>query len=202
MKEALRQMDKTLEYYDENAQSYYNNTINLDMGTTMNRFLAYLKEGDTILDLGCGSGRDSKVFIDKGFNVVSVDGSRKMCELAEKYIGQKVLCRTFEEIIWKDTFNGIWACASLLHVPDIKMKTVIQNLKDSLKIGGVLYCSFKLGYEEREEGKRTFNDYDMHSLLSTLSINGFEVLEIFVTDDIRENRKGEQWINAIARKYK
>ncbi len=91
-------MNDTISYYNQNAEEYFNKTVNVSMQELYDQFEAYLKPGDKILDLGCGSGRDSRYFLSKGYDVVSVDGSKAMCNLAETYIGKKVRNITFEKL--------------------------------------------------------------------------------------------------------
>ena len=86
------------------------------MQNLYDKFEIYLKSGDKILDLGCGSGRDSKYFLSKGYDVVSVDGSIEICRLAEKYIGKYVRNIFFDELDYVNEFDAVWASASLLHV--------------------------------------------------------------------------------------
>lgn len=74
-------MNQTITYYNQNAEEYFNKTVNVSMQALYDQFEAYLNPGDKILDLGCGSGRDSKYFLSKGYEVVSVDGSIEMCRL-------------------------------------------------------------------------------------------------------------------------
>lgn len=194
------EINKNIKYYNDNAKEFFNSTFGADMSETIDRFLKYLNKGDRILDFGCGSGRDSKTFIEKGFSVVAMDGSEKLCQLARTILGPAVLHMRFEEIMWDNDFDGVWACASLLHVPKQQMDEIVNKLYKSLKDNGVLYCSFKLGTDERETNERSFSDYDMQSLLSLLQSHDFEVLELFITGDVRSDRKNEKWINAIAKK--
>ena len=72
-------------------------------------FLSYIPKGGTILDLGCGSGRDSKAFIEQGYAVEAVDGSQEMCKVASEYIGQKVICARFQDYKPNKLFDGVWA---------------------------------------------------------------------------------------------
>ena len=148
----------TLSYYDENAAAFCEGTRNADMSEMRGRFLQYLKPGTLILDAGCGSGRDSKAFMESGYRVVAMDGSKEMCRQTSKYLGQEVQCRRFEEIDERNVYGGIWACASLLHVPYELLPKVIARLVAALVDGGVLYASFKYGEEEREAGGRYFTD--------------------------------------------
>ena len=98
-----------------------------------------------ILDLGCGSGRDSMYFIEEGFDVTAVDGSEALCELAKIEIGQEVQNIRFEELEFDNVFDGVCACASLLHVSKNDIEDVLNKLYDSLKKNGILYASFKYG---------------------------------------------------------
>lgn len=109
--------NRTLDYYNENAEAFFQNTACADMRHLYKRFLPLIPAGGRILDLGCGSGRDSRYFIEQGFQVTAADGSEALCRLASRYIGQEVLCMDFRDLAFKNCFDGVWACASLLHVP-------------------------------------------------------------------------------------
>lgn len=193
-------MNQTLSYYNEHGEEYCAATAGADMSLCRDKFMTCLPEGAYILDAGCGSGRDSKVFMDNGFAVTAMDASEKMCEEAEKLLGQNVLQLSFEEMNFHNEFDGIWACASLLHVAKSEINMVMKNLRTALKPNGILYASFKYGTEERIAQGRLFNDYDEGSLITLLENNGFTVCDIFITEDVRKMRQGENWVNAIAKK--
>lgn len=193
-------MDKTINYYDDNAIEFSQGTMNADMSASRQRFLTYVNRGKRIMDAGCGSGRDALAFIEAGYNVVAMDASKKLCEIASQSIGQEVLCMRFEEIDFESQFDGIWACASLLHVRKSDIENVLQKLYVALKPRGVMYLSFKYGDSERESNGRFFNDYTEETLKVLMETSGYEVLEIYVTEDVRANRMGEKWVNGIVRK--
>lgn len=215
-KRLIEQQRKTIFYYDENAGDFCASTKDADMSETRNRFLQYLQPGGKILDAGCGSGRDSKYFLEHGYQVTSMDASENMCCLAGEYLGQSVQCRRFEEITEKNAYDGIWACASLLHVPYALLPEVIAKLGDALTDEGVLYASFKYGGEgtllqrkERESKGRYFTDLTENGFWEILSESeeyrgesGYqiEVLECFITGDVREGREQEKWLNVVGRK--
>ena len=192
-------MNQTVVYYEEHAAEFCKNTLDADMTYCQNKFLKYLAPQSHILDAGCGSGRDSKVFADMGHCVTAMDASPKICAEAEKVLGQKVLCWSFEELEMEKMFDGIWACSSLLHVPKNKMPDVLHRLKRALKDEGILYASFKCGDGEVIKQGRHFSNYDEETLRKLMEDAGFEVLELFVTEDVREDRSGEQWVNGIGR---
>ena len=190
-------MNQTISYYDKNAEEFCKNTIDADMSFCRDKFLNYLKTGATILDAGCGSGRDSLAFKQLGYQVTAMDASSEICKEAEKVLGQKVICKTFEELEHEKAYDGIWACASLLHVSKERMREVLKRLNRALKDGGVLYASFKYGDEEKIVNGRLFSYYDEQSLRVLIEENGFEVLEVFVTQDVREDRQEEKWVNVV-----
>lgn len=212
--ESREKQERTISYYDENAATFCEGTRNADMSETRGRFLQYLKPNALILDAGCGSGRDSKAFMEGGYRVVAMDGSKEMCRQASAYLGQEVQCRRFEEIDEKEVYDGIWACASLLHVPYELLPKVIASLIAALVDGGVLYASFKYGEEEREVGGRYFTDLMEDGWKKVLEeaeeeMKGnksgskkLETIECFVTGDVREGRGGEKWLNVVGRKKK
>ncbi len=188
------------DYYDTHADSFVLQTVNVDMTPLYARFLAHLPEKARILDAGCGSGRDAKAFLNVGHDVVAMDASIEMARRAAVLIGQPVLHIRFEDIEFSDEFDGIWASASLLHVPRTSMVSVLQRLCKALKAGGTLYMSFKLGTEERIKDGRLFNDQDENSLATAISqVSGLEILDLWRTVDRRPGRDHEHWLNCIAR---
>lgn len=191
----------SIEYYNKNAEEFYNATASADMSETCNKFLKYIAPGGKILDAGCGSGRDSLYFIKHGYKVVSIDASEEMVRLSSKLTGQQTLLMKFEDVDFKDEFDGIWACASLLHVPKAKIKSVMTKLVQALKENGVFYGSFKYGEGEEFRGERLFNFYDENSLKSLLGeIKQLEILEIWITEDVRPGKEGEMWANCLCRR--
>ena len=109
-------MDKTLEYYNEKAQEFVKNTVSVNFTDTQDLFLEYLPENGCILDFGCGSGRDTKYFKDKGYKIEAIDGSEELCQIASEYSGIKVECMLFQDLNENDQYDGIWACESILHL--------------------------------------------------------------------------------------
>ena len=141
--------NETVAYYDNPDNDYAAKTVGADMSHIYPRFLKYLPKNSSLLDVGCGSGRDSLYFLKNGYAVTSIDSSLKMCEYAKQLLQQPVLHQNFEDIDYQECFNGIWACASLFHVQEQNMCNVIRKLFAALVDGGVLYASWKLGDHER-----------------------------------------------------
>ncbi|AEM74892.1 class I SAM-dependent methyltransferase [Caldicellulosiruptor acetigenus] len=195
-------MDQTIKYYDDNAIEFFINTKDANMENLYKLFLKYIPEGGKILDLGCGSGRDTKYFLGKGYDVVAVDGSIEMVKLSTEYTGKKTLHMTFQEIDFEEEFDGIWACASLLHVRRDEISSILYKIYHALKPNGVLYSSFKYGDKEeyRDDG-RFFNYYDEKSFNELIKKLGyFDILEILITNDVRKDRENEKWLNVIVKK--
>lgn len=195
-------MDQTIKYYDDNAIDFFMNTKDANMENLYKLFLKYIPEGGKILDLGCGSGRDTKYFLGKGYDVVAVDGSIEMVKLSTEYTGKKTLHMTFQEIDFDEEFDGIWACASLLHVRRDEISSILYKIHRALKPNGVLYASFKYGDKEeyRDDG-RFFNYYDEKSFSELIKKLGyFDILEILITNDVRKGKENEKWLNVILKK--
>ena len=152
------------DYYDDHASEFIADTLSVDMEEVYKPFLSRVPPGGRILDAGCGSGRDTLAFHNKGYDVVSIDASAKMVELAKLLTGRPVFRMRFQEIQWVEEFDGIWACASLLHVPKIEMDQVWRRLINALKPGGAWFMSFKKGQGESIRKGRFFNDYEEQEL--------------------------------------
>ena len=188
----------TIEYYNRNAQSYANDTISADVSNLYSLFEKYVPDNASILDLGCGSGRDSKYFISRGYKVTAVDGSAELCRSASEYIGMDVRCLLFSDLDYFNEFDGVWACASLLHVPECELPYVFGKVQCAMKTGGCFYCSFKYGEFSGERNGRFFTDLNEKGLERILaSTDGLQIAETIITSDVRKNRENENWLNAI-----
>lgn len=192
--------DKTIRYYDEHAEDFIAGTENADMRECRERFLQYLKQGQKILDAGCGSGRDVIAFREAGYEVEAFDASAEICRIASEKTGIEVKQMWFEELEGADQYDGIWACASLLHVKPADLPDVLQRLHRLLKTEGILYVSFKYGSAEREKDGRYFHDLTENTCRELLTEAGLSIRELFVTQDVRNGRSQEKWVNAIAGK--
>lgn len=193
--------EQTIGYYNQYAEQFAERTVGADMSFCQNAFLKHLPAHSLILDAGCGSGRDSRIFMEKGYQVCAVDASEEMCRVAAKQIGRPAECMRFEEMTWRERFDGIWACASLLHVSRSELPLVLRNFHRALKIGGVMYASFKYGGGEEERLGRFFNDYRLGELEDVFLREGlFALVESFETEDARPDYKEKPWVNIIVRK--
>ena len=192
--------EQTIRYYDENAEVFVAGTENADMRECRERFLHYLKPRQKVLDTGCGSGRDVIAFRDAGYEMDAFDASAEVCRIASEKTGIEVRQLRFEEVEDEEQYDGIWACASLLHVNPADLPDVMRRLYKLLKPEGVLYASFKYGSGEREKDGRYFYDLTEDTCRDLLTKTGFQVKELFVTQDVRNDRSHEQWVNAIAGK--
>lgn len=191
----------SIEYYNKYAAKVFEDTVEQNMDDIQKVFLDKLEEGDTILDLGCGSGRDSLAFYEAGFDVTPLDASEEMCKLAEIHTGLDVLQMTFEEMDFDSVFDGVWACASLVHVPKKELQDILRKIQEALKDGGLFYMSVKKGDFEGFRGERYFSDYTAESAERAVEESGrFEVLKVWETEDVRSGHGETVWINVLARK--
>ena len=194
-------MNETLTYYNQNADTFIAGTQNADMSEQYRFFLKHITPGGKLLDLGCGSGRDSAYFSTLGFDVTAIDGSEELCKRVKKNYGIEALCLRFEDIAFQAEFDAIWACASLLHVKKADMSNIMEKVSASLKPGGILYASFKYGSDEHISNGRFFNNYteqDLDSLL--IPKTHLTLLEYWITEDVRPERTGERWLNILLKK--
>ena len=189
-------ISKTIEYYNKNAKKYYDDTVNADMSYFRDKFLSKVKLGGTILDLGCGTGRDSKAFKEAGYKVIAVDGSIELCKMATKLIGQEVICSTFEDLEPSEKYDGIWACSSLLHIPKEEIKKVIKKLLLYMNDNCILYMSYKYGDYSGDRNDRFFVDMTEESVNEIFKefIN-LSKIEEEITTDVRLGRVEERWLN-------
>ena len=189
----------TIRYYDENGDSFFDRTVGLDMTALYAPFLAHIPQGGHILDAGCGSGRDSRAFFERGYRVTAIDGSAAMVQRAAAHTGLPVAHQTFDQMDYDAAFEGIWACASLLHIPRADLPPLLPRFIRALKPGGVWYVSFVAGEGERT-GERHFTDYDEASLSAL--VDAHTPLAVIAQGPPHDRRPQlqQQWLNALIRK--
>ena len=188
----------TLMWYQKNAQEFIDRTAEVDMSDLYRRFLEYLPSDGSVMDLGCGAGSAALFFTQMGYQVLAVDGCRELCDFTQRRAGCPVRCLRFEELDYEDAFDGVWACASLLHVRKADLPRVFDKIHRALKAGGALYASFKYGEFERDSSGRVFSDFTETSLRALLDeAGGFHEISLWTTDDARPDRAGERWLNVL-----
>lgn len=191
----------TIWFYDDHADEYVSSTVGLEMESLYRPFLELVPEGGLILDAGCGSGRDTKAFLDRGYQVTAIDASANMVAATRQLTGQPARQMRFQELEDQNEFDAIWACASVLHVSLDELDDVLKRLAVALRPGGICYLSFKEGNSERTERDRLFTDFTESSLRAKLEQQpSFVVVSIWITNDLRPGRSEERWVNALVRK--
>ena len=194
-------MDKTLSFYNQNASGFVQDTLNVEFTVLQEKFISLLPSGACILDFGCGSGRDTKYFLDKGFAVDASDGSEELCKIAEIYTGIPVKHALFSELNENEKYDAIWACSSVLHLPKDELKDVFGKMIKAVKPGGVIYTSFKYGDFEGYRGDRYYTDFTKESFEEFLQdFPEVTIIEEWVSGDVRPGRGDEKWLNLILRK--
>ena len=193
-------MNQTSNYYNQHAQAFFENTYQVEMESLYAPFLRYLPEQASILDLGCGSGRDILAFKKKGYQIEAIDYSAELVKKARELTGIEVRQQSFYELNESEKYDGIWACASLLHCDRERLPEVMGRIFKALKLNGVCYMSFKYGNTDREKEGRSFtdlNEQQAHNLLK--QIDQALLLQQWITVDKRPKRT-EEWLNILIRK--
>lgn len=189
---------KTLNYYNQHAQTFSDSTLNVDMSALYAEFLPLIPKHGHILDAGCGSARDAMYFKQQGFTVSAFDASENIAKLASNYLLQIVEVKAFQQLNCTNMYDGIWCCASLLHVPKVELPQVFLKLQNALKPNGVLYVSFKYGTQERVHNGREFTDLNEDGLTALITHHTeLKILKQWQTVDQRPERESEVWLNAL-----
>ena len=194
-------MVDTIDYYNRNVQDFVDRTVSVDFTRIQKVFLELLPRDARILDFGCGSGRDTKYFLDGGYQVDAMDGSIELCRAASEYTGIHVKQILFQELDEVEKYDGIWACASILHVKKTELPDIIRKMSLATKENGILYISFKYGDYEGERNGRYFTDMTEISMKELLvDFPELKVEKQWITGDVRADRGDERWLNMILRK--
>lgn len=194
-------MQHTIDYYNQNAKTFIEGTCSVDFSQTQNSFLELLPDKPCILDFGCGSGRDIKYFLEHGCQVDAIDGSEELCKWASEYTGIKVKHQLFQELDETEKYDGIWACASILHLSQKELPEVLRKMFLAVKPNGIVYVSFKYGDYEGIRNGRYFTDLTEDSAKQLIqNASGFQIEKQWITGDVRTDRGNERWLNLILRK--
>ena len=194
-------MNNTLLYYNTNTSSFVESTQSVQMTEAWSRFTKKLESSSNILDFGCGSGRDTKYFLEHGYQVEAIDGSEELCKVASAYTGITVKKQLFTDLSDVQKYDAIWACSSILHASSDELIIIMIKIWTALKDNGVFYTSFKYGTFEGERNGRYFTDMTEESLSALLTkVTGFNIEEQWITSDVRPGREEEKWLNVILRK--
>lgn len=193
--------NSTIKYYNENAKQFVDTTVDVEFQHMQDRFLEKLQEGAYILDFGCGSGRDTKYFMQKGYQVDAIDGSVELCKMASELSGIDVKHMYFQELAEVEKYDGIWACSSILHLGLDELQIVMNKMTVAVKSNGIIYVSFKYGTFSGERNGRYFTDMTENTFDELLQkVPGVVIEERWTTSDVRPGRGEEKWLNLILRK--
>jgi SAM-dependent methyltransferase len=191
----------TLGYYETHAVEFDQRTRDRDMDDLYRRFLKLVPPGGRLLDAGCGPGRDVAHFLRLGYQVAAFDPAAAMVRLATARTGIQVRQSDFGGLDAVAAFDGIWASASLLHVPRSEMRDVFDRIGRALVPEGILFASYKVGPGEEFREERLFNDYDEAAFRTFLATTaGWRELSLWRCADTRPGRTGVVWLNALLRK--
>ena len=192
---------KTIDYYNKHAEEFTASTFEVDMESLYQPFLAELPEGARILDVGCGSGRDTLAFKNKGYQVDAIDYSEELVKKATRLTGIPIKLKSFYEVDDYEAYDGIWACASLLHCERSRLAEVLEKMVQALKPNGVIYISFKYGDSDRDKDGRKFTDLDENQADALLEqFDNVQQIKQWVTLDQRPDRQ-EKWLNLLWKKH-
>ena len=193
--------NNTLGYYNKNSVDFVHSTRDVDFREIQDKFLGLIAPKSLILDFGCGSGRDTKYFLSKGYAVEAWDGSIELCKAASEFTQIDVKNKLFQDLSASSLYDGIWACSSILHLPLNDLILVMKKIESALKNTGVLYTSFKYGDYSGERNGRYFTDMTEDRFDEILQhCPSLHIIEIWQTGDVRQERENEKWLNILLRK--
>lgn len=195
--------NSTTNYYNLNAQEYFARTFDIKPTELLDKFIQSIPIGATVMDVGCGSGRDSLYLKENGFNVIPIDASKELADMAGETINQEVIVANIENFKLENPVDGIWAMASLLHLSKNDFKKALVNIYDSLKEDGTFFFALKIGNgEEYDSNGRFFSYYQPEEIENILiETKLFQSISLQITSD-NLGRNDTQWLNVFTKKLK
>ena len=189
------------EYYDRYADCFHWRTAGLPRNAAYEPFLRQLPACARILDAGCGPGRNAAAFLSHGYRVTAIDASPAMVQIAKRS-GIDARVMTFQQMTFNEEFDGIWAGASVLHVPHAEIPDVLERFARALNPQGILYVSLKEGQSERiAEDGRFFSYFTLSEFSDSLTGSGlFKVLNAWKRIGPDSSGTMRMWLNFLAAK--
>lgn len=187
-------------YYESNAERYAAETFTADMSEQYQRFLPLLKKGGRILDVGSGSGRDACYFQKQGYQVTALEPSRNLCREIQKVFSGEIVYSDIQNYQPMERYDGIWACASLIHLQEKEVLQFFEKIDQYLDDNGIIYISGKNGISTGEvEDERFFLEFTDQLVEKILTVNKQLKLEqLWYTEDV-SGRRGFRWLNVVLR---
>ena len=187
-------------YYESNAERYAAETISVDMSEQYQRFLPLLKDGVKLLDVGSGSGRDACYFQKQGYQVTALEPSKNLCREIRKVFSGEIMCSDIQNYQPAERYDGIWACASLIHLQEEEVLQFFEKIDQYLDDNGIIYISGKNGIPTgKVEDGRFFLEFTEQLVEKILTVNKQLKLEqLWYTEDVR-GRRGFRWLNVVLR---
>ena len=200
-----KNVKKTIKTYNEIAEIYDRLQYSTDVSEEI--IEAYLRafQGQDLLDVGCGPGNDTRVFVDNGLEVTGIDLSERLLKLALKNVPQSsfLLMDMRSPALRDESFDGLWVCSSFIHVPRSDARPTLREFARILKSKGLMFINVMEG--EREgivktrlylDKERFFTDYSVIEFRNLIEDEGFEIIDEMTGKETKENAV---WINIIAR---
>jgi SAM-dependent methyltransferase len=165
MSDAAAHDPATLAFYDAECAAYAVREGKYGASPRLTGFLAHLKPGARILELGCGGGQDAGAMIAAGFEVTPTDGSPGLAEEAERRLGVPVRVMRFDELRADQEYDAVWANACLLHVPTAGLAGVLGRIRAALRPGGLFYASYKAGDGAGRDALGRYHNFPTEAVL-------------------------------------
>lgn len=202
---------KTIAVYDTFAQDYARKIADYAPLPEREKFLQLVRKGNKILDAGCGPGRDSHYFSSQGLRVVGVDLSTKLLEIARKIAPQvEFFKQDLRHLNFPpESFTGIWACASLLHLQRVEILPVLKGFYELLSSNGILFIMVKSGKGEADVKEKLSNNlsrhftyYEIEELKQLILKAQFHLIDIYFWNEKERNQSLRDlgWISCFSRK--
>ena len=187
-------------YYESNAERYAEGTISADMSEQYQRFLPLLKKGAKILDVGSGSGRDVCYFQKQGYQATALEPSKNLCREIRKVFSGEIVCSDIQDYRPAERYDGIWACASLIHLQEEEVLCFFKKIDMYLNDNGIVYASGKSGISTGEvEDGRFFLEFTEQLVEKILTVNKqLQLEQLWYTEDV-SGRRGFRWLNVVLR---
>ena len=187
-------------YYESNAERYAAETISADMSEQYQRFLPLLKKGAKILDVGSGSGRDAFYFQKHGYQVTALEPSKNLGREIRKVFSGEIVCSDIQSYQPMERYDGIWACASLIHLQEEEILCFFKKMDMYLSDNGIVYASGKCGISTGEVADgRFFLEFTEQLVEKILTVNKqLQLEQLWYTEDVR-GRRGFRWLNVVLR---